>query len=82
MITSFTFHGDFEDPHGEFFVRKLYRKEKPSEFIFHWAPENIPSFLVDTAQLIFKAGSSLKFLSRYYFETCLRPQNLALEFEI
>jgi len=49
MITSFTFHGDFEDPHTEFFVRKLYRRDRQSDFILHWAPENIPSFLVDTA---------------------------------
>ena len=28
MTNSFIFFGDFEDPHKEFFVKKIYRKKQ------------------------------------------------------
>ena len=71
MTNSFIFCGDFEDPHKEFFVKKMYRKKQPInsqfDFIFMFTnkqEKDIPCFLIDIAPVIFKAGSSLHLLRK------------------
>lgn len=69
MVKSFIFTGDFEDPHEEFFVSKIYRKKNVinEEYVLMMSEEveeKVPCFMVPVAPIIFKAGSSLNLLSQ------------------
>lgn len=73
MINSFLFTGDFEDPYEEFFVRKIFRRKGlapgvvATDYMFMFTSEpdrHVPVFLLETAPLIYKAGSSLHLLQR------------------
>lgn len=70
MVNSFIFTGDFEDPHSEFFVRKIFKRgerQQSGDYIFMFTSEpdkHVPSFLTEVAQIIFKAGSSLHLLRK------------------
>lgn len=68
MISSFIFTGDFEDPHDEFFVKKVYRRNAATqEFIFMLSSDpqrDIPAFLLEIAPTIFKAGCTLHLLTK------------------
>ncbi|CDW78602.1 lissencephaly type-1-like motif-containing protein [Stylonychia lemnae] len=73
MINSFIFTGDFDDPYGEFFVEKLYRRGVEAnilqihDYLFKLTSnpqKKIPIFMVDSVSVIFKAGSSLHLLRK------------------